>query len=65
MVTTYLRTYNNLQLLTNFTSGCELPTKCTPIISDNDFNDDGNVFRSFTALSKSCAKLTTFLLNAC
>jgi hypothetical protein len=43
MVTTYLCTYNNLQLLTNSTSGCELPTKCTTIISYNDFNHDGVV----------------------
>ncbi len=64
MVTTYLHIYNNLRLLTNSTSGCELPTKCTIIVSDNS-NDDGNVSRSFIALSGSCAKLTTFLLSAC
>ncbi len=65
MVTTYLHTYNNLQLLTNSTIGCELPTKCTTIVSNNDYNDDGNVSRSFIALSGSFAKLTTFLLSAC
>jgi hypothetical protein len=65
MVTTNLHMYNNLQFLTNSTSGCELPTKCTAIVLDNDYNDDGNVFKSFTALLGSCAKLTTFPLNAC
>jgi hypothetical protein len=65
MVITYLSTYNNLQLLTNSISGCELPTKCTTIVSDNDFNDHGNVSRSFIALSRFCAKLITFSLSAC
>jgi hypothetical protein len=65
MVTTYLHTYNNLQLLTNSTSGCELPTKCTTIVSDNDSNDDGDVYKSFIALLGFCAKLTTFLFSAC
>jgi hypothetical protein len=65
MVTTNLRTYNNLQLLTDFTSGCELSTKFNTIVTNNDSNDDGSVSRSFTALSGSCAKLTTFPLSAC
>jgi hypothetical protein len=62
MVTTYLRTYNNLQLLIKSIGGCELPTKCIARGSDNDSNDIGNVSRSFTAFSGSCAK---FPLNAC
>jgi hypothetical protein len=65
MVITNLRTYNNFQLLTNFTCGCELPTKCIAIISYSDSNDDGNVFKSFTALLGSCANFTTFPLSAC
>jgi hypothetical protein len=65
MVITYLSTYNNLQLLINSISGCELTTKCTTIVSKNGFNDNGNVSRSFIALSKFCAKLTTSYLNAC
>jgi hypothetical protein len=65
MVTTYLCTYNNLQLLTKSTGGCELPTKCIAIGSDNDSNDIGNVFRSLIALSGSFAKFTTFPLSAC
>jgi hypothetical protein len=51
--------------LTNSIGGCELPTKCIAIILINDFNDDDNVFRSFIALLKFCAKLTIFSLNAC
>ncbi len=43
--------------------GCELPTKCTTTMSDNDSND--NMSKSFIALSRSCAKLTTFPFNAC
>ncbi len=65
MVTTYLRICNNLQLLSNSIGGCKLPTKCTTIISDNDYNDNGNVSRSFIAISRSCAKLTMFPLSAC
>ncbi len=65
MVISNLCTYNNLQLLTNFTCGCEFPTKHIEIISDNDFNDDGNVSRSFTTLLGSCANFTTFPLSAC
>ncbi len=34
------------------------------IVLDNDSNDNGNVFKSFIALSRSCAKLT-FPLSAC
>jgi hypothetical protein len=65
MVTTKLRTYNNLQLLTNSINGCELPIKCIVIVSNNDYNDDGNVFKSLTTLFKIFAKLTTFPLSAC
>ncbi len=66
MVTTYLCTYNNLQLLINSIGRCELPTKCIVIVSYNDSNDVVNVFsRSFTTLSRSCANFTTFPLNAC
>jgi hypothetical protein len=54
-----------LKLLTNSTGGCELPTKCIAIVLDNDYNGDGNVSRSFTTLSRSCAKITTFPLSAC
>ncbi len=54
MVTTNLCTYNNLQLLINSIGGCELPTKCVAIVSYNDSNDDGNVYKSFTALRILC-----------
>jgi hypothetical protein len=54
MVTTNLRTYNNLQLLINFIGQCELPTKCATIVSDNDSNVDGNVYKSFTTLKILC-----------
>jgi len=64
-ITTDLCTYNSLKLLTNSTGGCELPTKCIAIVLDNDYNGDGNVSRSFTTLSRSCAKITTFPLSAC
>jgi len=64
MVTIDWLTYNNLQVLTNYIGGCELPTKCIAIVLDNDSNDNGNVFKSFIALSRSCAKLT-FPLSAC
>ncbi len=37
MVSTYLRTCDNLQLLSNSIGGCKLPTKCTAIILDNDY----------------------------
>jgi hypothetical protein len=69
MVTTYLRTYNNLQLLTNFIGGCEFPTKCTTIILVNDFNNNGNMSKSSIALLRFCAKAFVvvkyliFLLN--
>ncbi len=64
-VTTYSRTCNNLQLLSNSIGGCKLPIKCIAIISDNDYNDNGNVSISFIALLGSCAKFTTFPLSAC
>ncbi len=44
---------------------CELPTKWIATMSDNDSNDNGNVSKSFIALSGSCAKLITFPFNAC
>ncbi len=50
MIITYLCKYNNLQLFINFIDQCELPKKCVAIISFNDFNHDGNVFRNFIAL---------------
>jgi hypothetical protein len=65
MVTIDLCTYNNLQLLTNYINECELPTKCTTIVSNNDYNDNVNVYRSFITLLGSCAKLITFPLSAC
>jgi hypothetical protein len=65
MVTINWLTYNNLQVLTNYIGGCELPTKCIAIVLDNDSNDNGNVSKSFIALLRSCAKLTTFPVSAC
>jgi hypothetical protein len=63
MLITYLSKYNNLQLLISSTNQCEFPKKCVGIISFNDFNHDGNVFRNFITLSRSCAKIIMFLLN--
>jgi hypothetical protein len=34
-------------------------------MSDNDYNGNGNMSKSFKALSGSCEKLTTFPFNAC
>ncbi len=65
MVITHLRTCYNLQVLSNSIGGCKLSTKCTTIILDNDYNDNGNVSKSFITLLGSCAKLTTFPLSAC
>jgi hypothetical protein len=65
MVITYLCTCNNLQCLSNSIGGCKLSTKCTPIMLDNNYNDNGNVFKSFITFSGSCAKLTMFPLSAC
>jgi len=57
MLITYLCKYNNLQLFISFIDQCELSKKCVGIISFNDFNHDGNVFKFFIALSRSCAKI--------
>jgi len=34
-------------------------------MSNNDCNDNGDMSKSFKALSGSCEKLTTFPFNAC
>jgi hypothetical protein len=64
MVTTYLHIYKSLQLLTNFICVCELPTKSSAIVSNNNSNDNGNMFRSFIAiLGQSYAKLIMLPLS--
>ncbi len=45
--------------------GWELPMKWTTKMSNNDSNDNGNMSKSFIALSRSCEKLITFPFNAC
>jgi len=52
MVIIYLCTYNSLQFFSNSIGGCEFRTKCIAIVSINDCNDDGDVFRNFIAFSK-------------
>jgi hypothetical protein len=63
MLITYLCKYNNLQHLISSIDQCELPKKSVGIISFNDFNHDGNVFRNFIALLGSCAKIIMFILS--
>jgi hypothetical protein len=61
----YLHTYNSSQFLISFIGGYELPTKCITMVSINDFNDDGTLFRSFITLSRFCTKFNIFHLSAC
>jgi hypothetical protein len=64
MVTKYLHIYKSLQLLTNFICVCELPTKCSAIVSNNNSNDNGNMSRSFiTILGQFYAKHTMLPLS--
>ncbi len=39
--------------------------KWTTKMLNNDSNDNGNMSKSFIALSRACEKLTTFPFNAC
>jgi hypothetical protein len=65
LMSIYLHTYNSLQILISSIGGYELPTKCITMVLVNDFNDDGNLSRSFIALSGFSTKLVIFPLSAC
>jgi hypothetical protein len=46
-------TYRSLHIFIDSMGGCELPTKWIATMSNNDSDDNGNVSKSFIALSKS------------